>query len=150
MARRSQLSARFWAPAICASLAVPLVLGTTSAALAAWSANGSGSGGAMSESMGTGATPSGTAGIGSVTVSWAAYTLPNGGPAATGYIISRYNATTGAIQTVNASCTGTVTTTSCTEQSVPAGTWVYTEIPLYNNWSGSQSADSAPIVVHPT
>ena len=147
MARRSQLFARLWGPALCAALAVPLALGPTSPALAAWSAGGSGGGGARAESMGTGATPSATVRSSSVIVSWTANTLPNGGPAATGYIISRYDASTGAIQTTNASCNGTVTALTCTEQSVPAGTWVYTDIPLYDNWSGSQSADSAPVTV---
>ena len=40
-------------------------------------------------------------------------------------------------------CNGVVAATTCTEQSVPAGTWVYTETPVQLNWTGGASPDSA-------
>ncbi len=64
-----------------------------------------------------------------------------------GYIVNRYNASTGAPATVGAGCSGVVTTTTCTEVSVAPGTWVYTDTPVQVNWTGGASPDSSAIVV---
>jgi hypothetical protein len=69
------------------------------------------------------------------------------GTAVAGYTISRYNVSTGASATVNASCSGTVTSTTCTEDSVPAGTWAYADTPVQDHWTGGQSPESAPVLV---
>jgi hypothetical protein len=33
-------------------------------------------------------------------------------------------------------------TTTCTEDNVPSGTWVYTDTPVQQNWTRTASADS--------
>lgn len=82
----------------------------------------------------------------SVSVRWPAVTLSNGTPVA-GYVIRRFDALNGAEATVGPGCSGVVTTTICTELSVPAGTWVYTDTPVLLSWTGGQSSATAPIVV---
>jgi hypothetical protein len=99
--------------------------------------------------MPTGNTPAGRVGGSSVQISWSAATFGNG-DAVGGYVVERYNATTGAVATVGAGCSGVVTTTSCTEQSVPPGTWVYTDTPVQDSWTGGASSSSAPLVVRLT
>ena len=128
------------------SLGIALLLAPSGLSLAAWSAAASGGGTGAAPLMPTGATPSGASSSSSVTVSWAAAELSNGTPVA-GYVLNRYNSSTGAPSTVGAGCSGIVTATSCTEESVPAGTWVYTDTPVQMNWTGTASAESAPIVV---
>jgi hypothetical protein len=128
------------------SLAVALALGRAAPASAAWSGSGSGSGAGAAAVMPTGSAPHGTVSGTSVTVSWSVATLSSG-TAVAGYVVSRYNASTGAPATVGAGCSGVVTTTSCTELDVTAGSWVYTDKPVEVNWSGGQSADSASVTV---
>jgi hypothetical protein len=61
--------------------------------------------------------------------------------------LQRYSSQGGAPVTVNASCVGTRTIT-CTESSVPQGTWQYSNTPTYGaNWVGTESAMSAPVTV---
>jgi hypothetical protein len=81
-----------------------------------------------------------------VTLDWSTATFPNGSAVA-GYVINRLNTATGLSGTVGAGCAGIVTTTTCTESSVPNGTWTYTDTPVQNNWTGGQSAASTPIAV---
>ncbi len=74
-----------------------------------------------------------------VTVSWSAVTLSNGTPV-DGYRIKRYDSGTLAAQTLTTGCTGTQTTLTCTELSVPQGSWRYSVIPvLGTNWVGAES-----------
>jgi hypothetical protein len=128
------------------SLAVALALGQASPVSAAWSGPGSGSGAGAAATMPTGTTPRATVSGTSVTVTWSAATLSNGAAVA-GYVVSRYNSSTGATATIGAGCSGVVTTTSCTELGVTAGSWVYTDKPVEVNWNGGQSPDSAPVTV---
>lgn len=114
------------------------------AAIAAWSTAGSGTAGASATTMPTGNTPSVSASGSSVSVRWTAATLA-GGTAVAGYVIHRYDAATGAPATVGAGCSGTVTTTTCTETSVPSGTWVYTDTPVQDSWTGAESPQSPPV-----
>jgi hypothetical protein len=71
-------------------------------------------------------------------------TLASGAVVA-GYTVQRYNAINGTPASVGAGCSGTVTTTSCTELNVPAGSWVYTETPVQQSWTGTESAPSQPV-----
>ena len=51
---------------------------------------------------------------------------------------------------MTASCSGTGMIT-CTESSVPDGTWQYTDTPTYaTNWVGIESAKSGPVTVSTT
>jgi hypothetical protein len=127
-------------------LVLPLVFGSAPTATAAWSTTGSGNAAGAAAVMPTGTAPTGTASSTSVTISWSAAQLSSG-TAVAGYTINRYNAATGASATVGAGCSGVVTTTTCTESSVPAGTWVYTDTPVEMSWTGGASPDSATITV---
>lgn len=130
---------------IAAALAVPLVLGPSTVALATWAAPGLGSAAGATAVMPTGSAPSGSDAGTSVTIRWAAATFANG-TAVAGYVVTRLNAETGAPATVGAGCSGIVTATACTELSVPPGTWVYTDTPVQRNWTGGVSPESVPVV----
>ena len=117
-----------------------------SSVLAAWSAPSTGSAGGGATTMPGGQAPSGGASGSSVTIGWPAATFPSGA-AVSGYLVSRFNAATGSPATVGAGCSGIVTGTGCTEQSVAAGTWVYTDTPVQLGWTGTPSAGSPPISV---
>ena len=82
----------------------------------------------------------------SVTLSWTAATFPSGAAVA-GYEIERLNAANGTPATVGAGCSGVVSATTCTEISVPAGSWVYTVTPVQKNWTGATSPDSSLLTV---
>jgi hypothetical protein len=125
---------------VAGSLLVP------SDAWAVWSASASGSGASAAAVMPTGATPSGSVGGTSVLVTWSAVALSNG-TAVAGYVVNRYDATTDTKEVVGPGCSGVVATTSCTETSVPAGSWVYTDTPVEANWTGGESAKSATVTV---
>jgi hypothetical protein len=123
-----------------------------SGAWAYWSAGSAagGSGASLAATVPQGATPTAVSAGTSVTVSWAAATLSNG-TAVAGYIVKRYNASTGVLQTIGSGCTGTVTATSCTETSIPNGQWQYTDTPVFaTNWVGTESAKSSVAYTDPT
>jgi len=95
-----------------------------------------------------GATPTATASGQSVTVSWAATTLTSG-DAVSGYLVKRYDAVSPfTAQTILSACTGTITGLTCTESSVPAGSWKYSVTPVFGaSWQGLESARSTTVVV---
>lgn len=144
---RTRLPGRRAAWLAAAALILPAALAATPAALAAWSPAGSGSGGAAATTMPTGDAPAGSASFTTVTISWTAVTMADGA-AVQGYVISRYNSVNGAPATVGSACSGIVTTTTCTETSVPAGTWVYTDTPVEQGWTGGASPASNTITTH--
>ncbi len=129
----------------CAVVAA-LVFAPTTQAFGAWSIPGSGAGAGAAATMPTGGEPSGSSSGTSVALSWPVARLSSG-TAVSGYVISRFNEQTGAPASVGAGCSGIVTTTSCTELSVPAGTWTYTVQPVQANWSGGVSPESAAVTV---
>jgi len=98
--------------------------------------------------MGGGSAPTAAAAPLSTTVavSWPAATYANGSPVA-GYIVHRYNAATGAAQTVGASCTGTVQALSCSESGVAIGAWKYSVTPAAGTWRGGESGRSGSVTV---
>src|SRR2546421_1743424 len=125
--------------------AAAAVLGGAIVAYAFFTANGSGSSSASASTVGAGQQPTASASGGSVTVSWGQATLANGTPVAA-YSIKRYDAN-GVAQTVDAGCSGTLAALTCTETSVPSGTWTYSDTPLQNSWHGAESPKSAQVVV---
>jgi len=129
-------------------LCLALTLGLTLAlpVLAAWGAGGSGRGSALAYTMPTGGQPSVGASGSSVSVRWPAATFPDGHSVA-GYVIRRFNAVNGTEATVGAGCSGVLTTTTCTELNVPAGSWIYTDTPVQDNWTGGQSLASTAVTV---
>jgi len=132
--------------AIATVLAVSVALGSAAPAMAVWATGGIGSANGAASVMPTGNAPAGSAVGSSVTVSWSPATFLNGVPVA-GYVVTRSNAVTGSTGTVGSGCAGIVVTTSCTEASVPSGTWIYSDTPVQMTWTGGQSAGSAPILV---
>lgn len=119
---------------------------STPAVLAAWSASSAGNGAASATTMPVGTTPTGSATGTSVAVQWTAVTLSSGVGVA-GYVIHRFDAINGTGAAVGPGCSGVITTTTCTELSVPAGTWVYTDTPVQLTWNGGQSPASGAIIV---
>jgi hypothetical protein len=146
MRRRLSIRLTLWSPALSLAAALCSALVSTPAALATWSASVSGSGAAAAATMPVGTSPRVTLSGTNVTVTWTAASLSSGVPVA-GYTVSRFNTSTGASVPVGAGCSGIVTTTSCTENGVAAGTWVYTDTPVEGHWTGGQSSDSASITV---
>ncbi len=114
------------------------------AAFASWSGGGVVSGQVQAATMPSGSAPAASASGHSVTVSWSAGKLS--GQNVTGYTVKRFTAG-GAAQTVGSGCSGTITALSCTESSVPAGTWTYTVTPLLYSWLGSESAASSALTI---
>ena len=130
---------------------LPLLLAAAAVAFpggaaAAWVIHGSGSGAAKAKTLGSGNAPAGTVQGHKVTVTWTASSYTNGGTAA-GYIVRRYNASTGVVQTIGSACTGTIAALTCIESGVPSGSWQYTITPATANWRGPESAKSAVIAV---
>ena len=130
---------------VATAAAVLLAVGPTSIATAAWNPTATGSAAASADTMPTGGTPTATANGTAVSVSWPAATLPSG-PTVAGYTVSRYNSINGAPSTVGGTCTGVVTTTSCSDRA-PSGSWVYTDTPVQLSWTGTESPPSAPVTV---
>jgi hypothetical protein len=133
-----------------ATLAVCLVAVASATAWAIWSADSTPAShvAAGAASVNQGATPTADAAAGrKVTVGWSASTLSNG-HAVDGYVIKRYDAGTGALQTTLAGCAGTITAVSCVETGVPAGQWKYAITPLIaTNWRGAEGAKSTAATV---
>ena len=117
----------------------------TAVASAAWLASGTGFAYSEANTAPAGNVPSASASGQNVTVSWSASSFPGGG-AVSGYVVKRYNPSDQA-QTVLSNCDGTISGLSCTENSVPAGTWRYTITPKHSNWTGPESAKSAAVTV---
>ena len=127
--------------------ALPLGLSSTQQAEAAWTPGGSGFSSALAYTMPPGAQPSASASGSTVTLSWPTAFFP-GSQAVAGYIIRRFDAATGSEATLGPNCSGTLTTTTCTETNVPSGSWTYTDSTVQGGWNGAQSAPS-PVVTVP-
>jgi hypothetical protein len=126
--------------------ALPLVLAFPAPAHAAWVAAGTGTSSGLAYTMPSGAQPIASVRGSSVILRWPTALFPDN-QAVAGYDIRRFNAVTGSPATVGANCSGTVTTTTCTEMNVSSGTWTYTDSTVQDNWNGNQSAPSAAVTV---
>jgi hypothetical protein len=115
-------------------------------AQASWSAGASGAAATAARTMPAGNVPSGTVADNSVTLTWTASTFAGGG-AVPGYVVRRFNSVTQVEATVLSACDGVVSATTCTENTVPTGTWVYTVTPAAGVWRGAQSGQSAVVTV---
>jgi hypothetical protein len=103
-------------------------------------------GASRAKALGTGNVPTATVASKQVTVSWSASTFTSGSNVPS-YAVRRYNATTGVLQTIGATCNTTVAALTCTENNTPTGSWKYTVTPAAGNWRGSESAKSTPVTV---
>lgn len=125
-------------------LVAAIPIGTASAA---WQSAADGAGASAARTMPAGNVPNPPTAAGvNVTVTWTASAFAGGGnvPA---YVVRRFNALTSTESTVLANCSGLVAGTTCTENSVPAGSWKYTVTPAAGNWRGIQSGQSASVLV---
>jgi hypothetical protein len=125
---------------VAASLASPADLETLRPVAYSASAT-SGMASSLAQLVPPGNTPNASAAGRDMTVSWAQSVLTGGTPAS-GYVVRRYN-TGGVEQTVLAGCSGIVIEFSCTENTVPTGTWQYTVTPVFGSWTGTSSLKSA-------
>jgi hypothetical protein len=118
------------------------------AARSAWIPTGVGNGKIRSKTMtaSIGNVPSGSVAGSSVTLTWSASQFADGANVPQ-YVIKRYNAITNALQATLANCNGLVGATTCTENSVPIGTWKYSVTPAAGAWRGIEGAKSATITV---
>lgn len=130
---------------VATALVLLTALGAADASRAAWQSPGTGGEFARAITLGSGSQPAGSATGRNVELSWPATTLP-GGSAVGGYTIRRYS-TGGVLQSIGSGCSGTVSGTSCTESSVPPGTWRYTVQPRHGNWIGSEGPQSTTVTV---
>ena len=132
-------------PAGLAVAAVALAMAAPATANASWSQSSSGTHYARAVSMPAGKTPTASVSNRSVTVSWAASTLPDG-TAIASYTVKRYD-TSGNVQTIGSGCSGTISALTCTETAVPGGTWKYAVTPERSNWTGAEGPQSASVTV---
>ena len=128
-----------------------LALAGVGAAYAYWSSSDSTASTAFAKADAVlgGATPGVVASGSSATITWTASALNSNQVGLSGYLVKRYDAAT-ASQTVGASCAGTITSLSCTENNVPDGTWTYTVTPVFGPWRGTESPKSIPTPVGST
>lgn len=126
--------------------AVLLLLGTATMAYAYWaSITSSSNAAAAADALSPGSKPAVAANGTAVSVTWAGGTTVNGHPA-TGYTVTRYSEATGGTgSAATGGCAGTVTTLTCTEQSVPGGVWYYSVTPAIALWTGEESPRSTGI-----
>jgi hypothetical protein len=115
-------------------------------ARAAWAGAGAGNGVSRAKTLAAGNVPAGSVSRRNVTLTWSASTFAQGGTVP-GYVVRRYNAATGAVDTIHATCSGIVSALTCTETNVPSGSWQYTLTPAAGNWRGVESGKSAALNV---
>ncbi len=127
------------------ALAVAAVVAFPGGAAAGWSLLKSGSSVAKAKTLGAGNVPTGSKGTGhKVNLSWAASSYVGGG-SPQGYVVTRYDAATGAFAAVGSgTCAGIVAALNCTDNAVN-GSWRYTITPATSNWRGAESAMSAAV-----
>jgi hypothetical protein len=125
---------------------VALVLAAGAAGSWAFGRSGSGATSAKTIGAAVGAPTAGVSGH-AVTLTWTTGHFGDGSNVPS-YIVKRYDSVTNAPQTVLSACSGLVGALTCTESSVPTGTWKYTITPAAgSNWRGAESALSAVVVV---
>jgi len=114
---------------------------------------GGSNGSTVAGTLPQGSTPTAVDSGGNVTVSWTQNTVGGqtlGSYSGGGYTVQRYAATGGSAINPGSSCNTTVsgssTTLSCTESSVPPGSWYYEVTPVLNSWTGEPSAASGTVV----
>jgi hypothetical protein len=141
-------------------LAVLAVAGTAvltgGVALAAWTIGSIGaSGRGAARTLPSGPTPTVTASGTTVTVSFSQVTVGSaalGALTGGGYTVQRFGSGATA-QTMSGSCTSTLSgpgsTLSCTETSVPQGTWTYRVTPVLSGWKGGESSGTITVDTTP-
>lgn len=120
------------------------------AANAYWQTLNSGALGATADSILAMAVPTASASAGAATVGWAEGSTAAGRPVS-GYTVARYSSESGGIKVdAGGACAGTITTLTCSEAALPAGTWYYTVTPVLSLWAGVESARSGGVTAADT
>lgn len=120
------------------------------AANAFWQTVSSADVGAKADLLQAVAAPTASASAGAAAVSWAEGTTA-AGRAVSGYTVARYSSATGGTKADGGGdCAGTITTLSCSEAALPAGTWYYTVTPVLGSWAGPESARSSGVTARDT
>lgn len=121
-------------------VALAVVAGATVSAFAYFTSSGSGGASVQTGTLNppTAVTASSTAGTGAVSVSW---TAPVAGVAPLGYYVTRSGAAACA-----SSASSLVSSTSCSDPSVPVGTYTYTVVAVFRSWTATSSASAAVTV----
>lgn len=130
------------------ALVAAAIAGTTSA-IAYWSTTGNGSGAATVGTLNppTGVHAVGSAGTGSVTVTWTASAVAANAPAPSGYYVVRYDAADQSAAACGSDSTHLITSaTTCTDTLVPVGTYTYGVIAVMRSWTAT-GAVSGPVTV---
>jgi hypothetical protein len=116
------------------------------AANAFWQTLGSNAGVSRADSIPAVAAPGATVSGGSASVTWKQGTTAEGRPVA-GYTVARYSSASGGTWVAGTGgCAGTITALTCSEASLPAGTWYYTVTPVLGAWAGVESARSTGVI----
>ncbi|HEV7205814.1 MAG TPA: hypothetical protein VGN18_14485 [Jatrophihabitans sp.] len=120
--------------------ALALVAGASVSAFAYFSSSGSAGASVTTSTLNppTAVTASTTAGTGVVPVSW---TAPTSGVAPVGYYVTRSGSAA-----CGSSASSLRTTTSCSDSSVPLGTYTYIVVAVFRSWTAT-SSPSAPVTV---
>ncbi|HST17035.1 MAG TPA: hypothetical protein VLK36_05155 [Gaiellaceae bacterium] len=119
-------------------------LAIAGAAEASWATSGSGAGYSKASSLPAGSVPSHTISTyPNVALNWTALSVA-GAPVS--YTVRRYSEA-GTLQSIGASCSGSVATNACTESAVPVGRWQYTTQATKGGWLGAESAKSTTVEV---
>jgi hypothetical protein len=135
---------------IVALAAIAAVVAVAGIAWAYWSTTGTGTASASTATIDppTGVTATATPGSGTVPVSWIASAVSSGHVAPTGYYVTRDNGTTVAAA-CGTSATSLNTGSSCSDSSVPDGTYHYVVTAVYHSWT-AVSAPSGSVTVNNT
>jgi hypothetical protein len=120
----------------------PAVFGQQEYAAAGWMPSGSGSAAVKADGLPTGPVPALSKSGANVTVTWPQVFFADG-TAVGGYVVHRYRASDNTEFAVGAGCSGTVSGTSCTENGVATGTWVYRIEPVRALWRGALGAGAS-------
>lgn len=130
--------------------AVAAVVAVAGIAWAYWSTTGTGTASASTATLNppTDVTATAAPGSGTVPITWTASEVSAGHVAPTGYYVTRVNGTTEAAACAT-SATSLNTGTSCSDLSVPDGTYHYVVTAVYHSWT-TASAPSNSVTVNNT
>jgi hypothetical protein len=121
---------------------VVLTLLLAAAAVAYWTAGGSGDASATAATLNAPTNVSANASGSTVFVSWTGSTLSNGA-AVQDYYVTRTNTSTSATSAAcGSSPSSPVSGTSCSDTSVPSGTYTYEVTAVYYSWTAVSAASS--------
>jgi hypothetical protein len=125
--------------------ALSLAIALSGIAYAYWSARGTGTATVSTGTLNPPTNVTGSSAVASAaSISW---TAPTGTPGATGYDVVRTNTGNGTTANVCGTPAVPVTTTSCTDTAVAAGTYTYRVTAIYRSWTAQSAASNAVTIL---